>query len=152
MWWPWISLQLSWKKQRKICDNWCKYGSIYSKSPTSKLWGSKTVNYGCQSRESRSTILILRDEKGEIGHTFDNRLGMRLWLLQEHTVVWTYSSHLWILFVKDIHAGVRWLVMVVKLRLENMWSGVSDKRGVLSSDAGVAWNLEDIDFSDEELA
>lgn len=42
--------------------------------------------------------------------------------------------------------------MVVKLRLENMWSGVSDKRGVLSSDAGVAWNLEDIDFSDEELA
>ena len=42
--------------------------------------------------------------------------------------------------------------MVVKLRLENIWSGVSNKRGVLSSDVGVTWNLEDIDFFNKELA
>ena len=33
-----------------------------------------------------------------------------------------------------------------------MQSGISDKRGVLSSNAGIAWNLEDVDFSDKELA
>ena len=73
-------------------------------------------------------------------------------LLQEHTVTWTYSGHLQILFVKDIYAGARQLVTAVKLRLENVQSGVSDKRGVLSSNAGITQNLKDVDFSDKELA
>ena len=36
-------------------------------------------------------------------------------LLQEHVSLWTYSGHLWILFADDVNAGVRWLVVAVKL-------------------------------------
>ena len=42
--------------------------------------------------------------------------------------------------------------MMVKLRLENIQSRISNKRGVLSSNAGITWNLEDMDFSNKELA
>ena len=41
---------------------------------------------------------------------------------------------------------------MVKLRLENIQSRISNKRGVLSSNAGITWNLEDMDFSNKELA